>query len=60
LIASVYGDTTEANARLIAAAPELLEALRRVLSLTADPNDIFHAEQELLARIDGALYDNRA
>jgi hypothetical protein len=32
--AKIFGDNTEANARLIAAAPELLEAIKAVLAET--------------------------
>ena len=37
-VAVLYaGDTTEEDARLMAAAPDMLEALRGLLSITVDP-----------------------
>lgn len=52
-VATVLGDdvaVAAANARLIAAAPELLEALRYVRANFADGNT-----REIVARIDAAL-----
>lgn len=46
----VYGDEHEANANLIAAAPELLQALQLIVSYHDDGNEGLHREDLEMAR----------
>jgi len=50
-IAITYNDESGANARLIAAAPELLEACKRALNLFDDPsNNIYKSHKEIISQ----------
>lgn len=46
-------ETRNANARLIAAAPEMLDALQRLVHPSADDTDLSHA-LDVIARATGA------
>ena len=48
-----YGSQQEANARLIAAAPDLLEALRGVLRIADRKTDEFDAARAAIAKATG-------
>lgn len=50
----VWGENSEANARLIAAAPELLEALRGVLRVADRATVEFDAARAAIAKATGA------
>ena len=48
-------ETDEANAQLIAAAPELLEALKRVLDNLNEPDKIICIAERAIAKAEGKL-----
>lgn len=51
----VYSDERDANARLIAAAPEMLEALKRVVAVADRRTVEFDAARSAIAKAEGDL-----
>ena len=65
MVASVYGDDPEckpddrlkANATLIAAAPELLEALEEVIAISDRKHDVWDKAKQAIAKAKGEVHD---
>ena len=64
MVASVYGDDPEckpddrlkANATLIAAAPELLEALEEVIAISDRKHDVWDKAKQAIAKAKGEAH----
>lgn len=50
-----YNACTEADAKLIAAAPELLEAAKRCLAITDNGGGVYRALETAIAKAEGRL-----